>query len=165
VSDRRKVLQAGALLILAVALGPTAANAQQNGAPSCAEKMTEQLRRFSEKCLSDLLAYVAAQPKMAARVASETEKFYVVITRDGDGLRAEAVSKFNFPFMKDDTANTLKQLGWLPPENESANWKKHIGGERVRSGAAAEDITKALAAYGLTSGEAITLTVGPDISG
>jgi hypothetical protein len=148
---------------LTVAL--TTAVAQESPAPSCAETMTDQLRRFSEKCLSDLVAYVASQPRMAARVASETEKFYVLIVRDGDGLRAEAVSKFNFPFMKDDTASALKQMGWLPPENESANWKKQIGGDQVRAGTAAEDLAKVLMAYGLTSGQAITLTVGPDISG
>jgi hypothetical protein len=142
-----------------------AAHAQESDGPSCAEKMTEQLRRFSEKCVSDLVSYVASQPKMAARVASETEKFYVVLIRDADGLRAEAVSKFNFPFMKDDTANTLKELGWLPPENESANWKRHMGGDRIRTGAAAEDLTKTLMAYGLKNGQAITLTVGPEISG
>jgi hypothetical protein len=64
--------------------------------------------------------------------------------------------------MKDDVANTLKQLGWAPPENESDDWKKRISGDDVRNGVAAEDIAKALAAYGLKKGEAIAVTIGAE---
>jgi hypothetical protein len=161
----RKALHvAAALLILGLSLASPAADAQQTEAPSCAEKLTEQLRRFSEKCLSDLVSYVASQPKMGARVASEAEKFYVVILREGDRLRADAVSKFNYALMKEETAAALKQLGWHPPENESDNWRKYFDSDGVRTGAAAEDIAKALAAYGLKKDQPITLTVGPDIS-
>ena len=154
-----------ALLMLALVTGSSPARAQQNEAQSCAEKLTEQLRRFSEKCLSDLVAFVASQPKMAAKIYSETDKYFILVAHDGDGVRAEAVSKFNYPLMKDDTANTLKQLGWNPPENESDNWRKRIGGDRVKTGAAAEELAKALAAYGMAQGGAISLTVGTDISG
>jgi hypothetical protein len=161
----RKALQIGALLIPTLLAGPVAAQGQQSEGQSCAEKLTQQLRRFSEKCLSDLVSYVASHPKMAAKIYGETEKYYIVVAQDGDGLRAEAVSKFNYPLMKDETANTLKQLGWLAPENESDDWTKRFGSDRVRSGAAAEDLAKALAAYGLKQGQAISLTVGTDISG
>jgi hypothetical protein len=165
VAHVRKALQVAALLISALPLGSIAASAQQAEAQSCAENLTQQLRRFSEKCLSDLVSYVASQPKMAAKIYSESEKYYITITRDGDGLRAEAVSKANYPLMKEEAETTLKQIGWTPPENESADWKKHFGGDRVRAGAAAEDLAKALSAYGMKQGEAISLTVGPDITG
>ena len=153
------------MLLASFVVAPIAAPAQQSEGQSCAERLTEQLRRFSEKCLADLVSYVASQPKMAAKIYGETEKYYILVAQDGDGVRAEAVSKFNFPLMKDETANALKQLGWQPPENESDNWKKRIDGDRIRSGAAAEDLGKALAAYGLKQGQAISLTVGTDISG
>ena len=161
----RKVLHIGALLISTLAIGAIPSQAQQGESQSCAERLTQQLRRFSEKCLSDLVSYVASQPKMAARISGETEKYYILVAQEGDGIRAEAVSKLNYPLMKDETANALKQLGWMPPENESDNWKKGFGGDRVKSGAAAEDLAKALAAYGLTQGQAISLTVGTDIAG
>jgi hypothetical protein len=159
-----KSLRIAAALATALAFGPVAAHAQSD-AQSCAETLTQQLRRFSEKCLSDLVAYVASQPKMAAKLSSESEKYYVILTRDGDGVTTQAVSRFNHPLMKPETENALKQLGWSPPENESDNWKKRYSGDRLKSGAAAEDIAKALAAYGLTRGQAISLTVAPEISG
>jgi len=160
-----KALPIGALLLAALVMSPMPSGAQQSDAQSCAEKLTEQLRRFSEKCLSDLVSYVASQPKMAAKIYSQTDKYYILVAQDGDGVRAEAVSKFNYPLMKDETADALKQLGWMAPENESANWKKQIGREPVKSGAAAADLAKALTAYGLKQGEAISLTIGPDVSG
>lgn len=162
--DRRKALHVVALFVLAVTVPPNAAHAQQNEGQSCAEPLTQQLRRFSQKCLSDLVAYVAAQAKMSAKIYSESEKYYVLVTRDGDGLRADAVSRFNFPFMKEGTENTLKQLGWQPPENESDDWRKRFTADHARTGAAAEDLAKALAAYGLTPGQAISLTVGADVT-
>jgi hypothetical protein len=164
VDDPRKARHVAALFVLAVAAAPHAANAQQGEGQSCAEPLTQQLRRFSAKCLSDLVAYVAAQAKMGAKIYSESEKYYILVSRDGDGLRADAVSRFNFPFMKEGTENTLKQLGWQAPENESDNWRKRFTGDHARTGAAAEDLAKALAAYGLTQGQAISLTVGADVT-
>jgi hypothetical protein len=97
---------------------------------------------------------------LAAKISAENEKYYVELTRNNGELVAEAVSKFNYPLMKDDVASTLKQLGWIPPENESDNWKKLISSDDVKNGVAAEDIAKALAAYGLKKGEAIAVTIG-----
>jgi hypothetical protein len=156
----RKALQVGALMISSLAFAPSTLRAQQDEGPSCAERMTEQLRRFNEKCLSDLVTYVTSQAGLAAKISAENEKYYVELARNNDGLVAEAVSKFNYPLMKDDVASTLKQLGWIPPENESDNWKKLISSDDVKNGVAAEDIAKALAAYGLKKGEAIAVTIG-----
>jgi hypothetical protein len=66
--------------------------------------------------------------------------------------------------IRDETIDNLKRLGWEPPENESDNWKKPIDADRANTGAAAEDVTKALEAYGLKKGEAISLTVGAKLS-
>jgi hypothetical protein len=105
----------------------TRAEAQPSGDQACAGPLTEQLRRYSEQCLSDLIGYVAAQPVMGARVSGESDKYYVLVVKDAKGFRAEAVSRFNFPMMRDDTAARLKGLGWIAPENEGDNWKKPIG--------------------------------------
>src|SRR5918998_2383426 len=142
--QRQKVLQVAALVLSVTAGSSGAAVAQQEKEPSCAETMTEQLRRFSEKCLSDLISFVASQPDMTAKVYSEKEKYYVVITRTNAGLLAEAVSKFNYPLMKADTPDILKQLGWAPPENESDNWKKKVSSDSIRNGSAARDVSEAL---------------------
>ena len=158
----RKALQAGVLIVSSLAFTPSTLRAQQDAGQSCAERMTEQLRRFNEECLSDLVSYVASQSGLSAKVSSEREKYYVELTRNNGDLIAEATSKSNYPLMKDDVANTLKQLGWTPPENESDDWKKRISGDDVRNGVAAEDIAKALAAYGLKKGEAITVTIGAE---
>ena len=156
----RKALQVGVLMVSSLAFAPSTLQAQPDEGPSCAERMTEQLRRFNEKCLSDLVSYVASQPGLSAKIFAENEKYYITLARDDSGLTAEAVSKFNYPLMKDGAASTLKQLGWTPPENESDNWKKRISGDDVKNGVAAEDIAKALAAYGLKKGEAIAVTIG-----
>jgi hypothetical protein len=156
----RKALQVGVLMISSLAFAPSALRAQQDEGSSCAERMTEQLRRFNEKCLSDLVTYMTLQDGLAAKISSENEKYYVELTKNNGGLIVEAVSKFNYPLMKDDVASTLKQLGWTPPENESDNWKKLISSDDVKNGVAAEDIAKALAAYGLKKGEAIAVTIG-----
>jgi hypothetical protein len=118
------------------------------------------LRRFNEECLAQLVAYVAAQPGLSAKIFSEEEKYYVELNRDKDGLVAEAVSKANYPLMQDGVADRLKQLGWAAPENEAGDWKKRISDDDVNNGLAAEDIAKALAAYGLKKGEAIAVTIG-----
>ena len=52
----------------------------------------------------------------------------------------------------------------MPPENESDNWKKMIDADRMNIGVVAEDLSKALAAYGLKKGEAISLTIGTNLS-
>jgi hypothetical protein len=150
----------GALTAAALVIASFESTAQQTDTQSCAEKMTQQLRRFSEQCIADLVGYVASHPELSARISGETEKFYVTLARHNDGLVAEAVSKFNFPLMKPDTPDLLKQLGWQAPENESDNWKKAIGGDAAKTGGAAQDISKALAAYGLKPGEAISVTIG-----
>jgi alpha-mannosidase len=160
----QKVLQVAALALSVTAGSSGAAVAQQQKEPSCAETMTEQLRRFSEECLSDLISFIASQPDMTAKVYSEKEKYYIVITRTNEGLLAEAVSKFNYPYMKADTPDILKQLGWVAPENESDNWKKTMSSDSVRTSSAAQELSSALSAYGLKQGEAISLTVGPKLS-
>ena len=162
---QRKALRIGALVVATLAMGSIPAKAQQAEGQSCSGEMTQQLRRFSEKCLSDLLSFVAAKPKMSAKIYSENEKYYVTLIQDGKGLRAEAVSRLNFPLMKSDTETALRQLGWTAPENEGDNWKKQIGAAPGQDAVAAEDLGKALAAYGLKRGDAISLTVSPDISG
>jgi len=163
VTGKRAGLGSGLLLIGSLVLNAMPAAAQQSGDDqTCAERLTRQLRRYSVKCLSDLIGYVASQPEMGARVSGESEKYSILLVKDAKGFRAEAVSQFNFPMMKDETAATLKRLGWMPPENESDNWKKPISAENT--GAAAEDMARALEAYGLKKGEAISLTVGTKLS-
>jgi hypothetical protein len=158
----QKLLQVATVMLFAPALSG-AAFAQQGDEPSCSGTMTQQLRRFSEKCLSDLVTFVASQPDMAAKIYSEKDKYFVSVIRTDDGLLAEAVSKFNYPLMKEDAPEALKRLGWMPPENESDNWNKKIPSDQVRAGAAAQELSRALAAYGLKQGEAISLTVGPKL--
>jgi len=162
-ASRLTGLRAAATAMLTVMIHQGAA-AQSGDEASCGALLTEQLRRFSEKCLSDLAAFVASEPEMAARVAGEKERFYVTLTRTDDGLLAEAVSKFNYPLMKADTPDLLKQLGWAPPENELDNWKRVIRKADIANGGAGQELTKALAAYGLNQGEAISLTVAPKLS-
>jgi alpha-mannosidase len=159
-----RILQTAAFVLSAIVWAPGPTAAQQSAEPSCSETLTEQLRRFSEKCLSDLVSFVASQPNMSAKVYSEKEKYYLVLTRMDDGMLIEAVSKANYPLMKADTPDILKQLGWAPPENESDNWKKKMSSDSARDGSAARQISEALAAYGLKQGEAISLTVGPKLS-
>ena len=112
----RKVLPIAALLLWTL----PAQSQQPAESQSCSGKMTEQLRRFNEQCLTDLVSFVASQPKASARVLGEKLKFSVQLTRTGAGLDAEAVSRANFPFMEAKTADALKQLGWSPPENGGA---------------------------------------------
>lgn len=159
-----KVLQIAILSLTVPAVGSLSAIAQQRDEPSCSGTMTQQLRRFSEQCLSDLVTFVESQPGMAAKIYGEQEKYFVTLIRTDEGLLAEAVSKYNYPLMKPDTPDILKQLGWMPPENESDNWRKTISLGRGTSGDAAQDISRALSAYGLKHGEAISLTVGPKIA-
>lgn len=160
----QKTLQVATFMLSVSAAVSGAAVAQQAEEASCSGTMTQQLRRFSEKCLSDLVTFVASQPDMTAKVYSEKEKYFVSVIRTDDGLLAEAISKFNYPFMKEDTPEALKRLGWMPPENESDNWKKKIPSDQVRAGAAAQELSQALTAYGLKQGEAISLTVGPKLA-
>jgi hypothetical protein len=149
------------MLLIGSSLAPTTAKAQDVN-QSCTGPLTEQLRRFSEQCISDVIGYIASHPAMGARISGESEKFYVTVVKDAKGFRAEAVSKFNFPLVRDETIDSLKRLGWVPPENESDNWKKPVSAENT--GAAAEDVAKALEAYGLKKGEAMSLTVATELS-
>jgi hypothetical protein len=61
--------------------------------------------------------------------------------------------------MKPETADALKELGWMPPDNEAGNFRKRFAADAPPA-RTAEDLAKALSAYGLTSGEAMSLTVG-----
>ncbi|MEZ0168038.1 hypothetical protein [Microvirga sp. TS319] len=160
----RKVLQVTILVLTVPAVDSISAIAQQRDEPSCTGTMTQQLRRFSEQCLSDVVTFVESQPGMTAKIYGEQEKYFITLTRTDQGLLAEAVSKYNYPLMKPDTPDILKQLGWAPPENESDNWTKTIGLGRGASGDAAQEVSRALSAYGLKHGEAISLTVGPKIA-
>ena len=153
--------QAG-LCVGAFLIGMASAHGQQPADDqTCSGKMTEQLRRFNEQCLSTLVSYVGSQPKAVARVMGEKAKFYVQITKTANGLEGESVSRANFPFMTTETADTLKRLGWTPPDNEAGNFKKRF--EPDAPARTAERIAETLAAYGLEKGEAISLTVAiPD---
>jgi hypothetical protein len=63
--------------------------------------------------------------------------------------------------MTTETADTLKKLGWNPPDNEAGNFTRRFGAEAPAR--TAESIAETLEAYGLTKGEAISLTVAiPD---
>ena len=151
-----------ALIVLALAslaLAPLPAGAQ-TGEQSCAGPMTEQLRRLSEQCLSDLVAWVAAQPKARARILNEADKWFIQLVRTPQGIEAEAASKVNVPLMKPGTEEALRNLGWQPPDNEAGGYKKRFPADAAASRAAADDLAKAFAAYGLTRGAAISLTVG-----
>jgi hypothetical protein len=137
---RQKILRVTAVVLFVPIAGPGAAVAQQGDDASCSGTMTQQLRRFSEKCLSDLVTFVASQPDMTAKVYSEKEKYFVSVIRAEDGLLAEAVSKFNYPLMKEDAPEALKRLGWTPPENEADNWSRKISSDQVRAGIAAQEL-------------------------
>ena len=147
----------GVLALTSLALAPVA-RAQTEG--TCAGAMTEQLRRFSEQCLSDLVAFVASRPTARARILSEEDKYFIDLARTPQGVEAEAASKVNVPLMKPGTEEALKNLGWQPPDNEAGGYKKRFPADPASSRAAAEDLAKALAAYGLAKGAAISLTVG-----
>ena len=154
-------MKAGMVLpIVAVLLwGQSAQGQQPTGSQSCSGNMTEQLRRFNEQCLTEAVSYVVSQPKAAARVLGEELKFFVQFQRTGAELEAEAVSRANFPFMEAGTADTLKELGWMPPDNEVGNFRKRFVADAPAAGTA-EDLARALMAYGLRRGDAISLTVG-----
>ncbi len=93
-SIRKRRRQAAALFILAAAFAASAGGAQEAD-KGCAGRMTEQLRRFNETCLNDLVRHLSGSPKGSARIWNENQKFYIKLTRAGAGLRAEAVSKYN----------------------------------------------------------------------
>ena len=147
-----------AAVLLAMLLS-SSAGAQTNSDTSCGQKLSEQLRRFNEQCLAELVTFTASLPKGNARIASEKDKYYVRLVRAGNELQGEAVSKQNLPFVKPETEDALKNLGWTPPEVEFGGYKRVFGEAEVRSGVAARELAKALQAYGLTAGEAISVTV------
>jgi hypothetical protein len=158
---------AGRAIVLAVfssfAVGAASATALAQATPgeSCGEKLTNQLRRFNEKCLADLVAYVGGVPKGTARIVNEAEKYWIKLAHTDEGVRAEGVSKAEYPLMKPDTESGLKALGWQPPENEFGSFWRVFGGGDVGNGKAAEELAKALRAYGMAPGEAISITAGP----
>jgi phage protein D len=67
----QKTLQVATIVLFAPVTVSGAAVAQPGDDASCSGTMTQQLRRFSEKCLSDLVSFVASQPDMTANVYSE----------------------------------------------------------------------------------------------
>jgi hypothetical protein len=69
----------------------------QEDSQSCSGQLTQQLRRFSEKCISDLVGYVAFRPEMGARISSESEGYYVLLVNDAKGFRAEASASSTSP--------------------------------------------------------------------
>jgi hypothetical protein len=73
-------------------------------------------------------------------------------------MQAESVSRQNFPYVKPETEQALKSLGWTPPEVEFGGFKREFGEGDVKSGSAAQEIAKALQAFGMTPGEAISVT-------
>jgi hypothetical protein len=156
-------LTALAVLLACIAVGAVspAALAQATPGESCGEKLTNQLRRFNEKCLADLVAYVGGAPKGTARIVNEAEKYWIKLAHTDEGVRAEGVSKAEYPLMKPDTEAGLKALGWQPPENEFGSFWRVFGGSEVGNGKAAEELAKALRAYGIAPGEAISITAGP----
>src|SRR5215212_959648 len=110
------------MLLIGSGLAPTTAKAQDVN-QSCTGPLTEQLRRLSEQCISDVIGYVASQPAMGARISGESEKFYVIVVKDAKGFRAEAVSKFNYPLVQDEVFDNLKRLGWPPPKTRATTGK------------------------------------------
>jgi hypothetical protein len=52
------------ILLIAGHFVPTEPRAQPSNGPSCAGQLAEQLTRFSEKCISDLVSYVASRPQV-----------------------------------------------------------------------------------------------------
>jgi hypothetical protein len=147
--------------LLACLAVPQGALAQATPGESCGEKLTNQLRRFNEKCLGDLVAYVGGAPKGTARIVNEAEKYWIKLAHTDEGLRAEGVSKAEYPLMKPDTESGLKALGWQPPENEFGSFWRVFGRDDIGNGKAAEELAKALRAYGMAPGEAISITAGP----
>jgi hypothetical protein len=117
------------------------------------------LRRFNEQCLTEVVTFTGSLPKGSARIASEKDKYYVTVSRSGNGVEAESVSRQNFPYTKPETEQALKSLGWTPPEVEFGGFKRAFGDADVRSGSAAQEIAKALQAFGMKTGEAISVTV------
>lgn len=144
---------------VAVVLLFGSASAQTGGDTSCAQRLDQQLRRLSEQCVAQLVMFTGSLPKGSARIASEKDKYYVSISRTADGVLAESVSRQNFPFMKPEIEQTLKALGWTPPDVEFGGFKREFAQGDVQSGGAAREIVKALQAFGIAPGEAISLTV------
>ncbi len=149
---------AATLFILAAAVSATAGGAQEAD-KGCAGRMTEQLRRFNETCLNDVVRHLSGSPKGSARIWNENEKYYIKLTRAGADIRAEAVSKYNYPLMKEETERNLKSLGWAPPEHEFGDFTKSFSSQEIADGTAARELDKALRAYGMSTGEAMSLTV------
>lgn len=147
------------ILVALTLLGGVAAGKAQDADKGCTGTMTEQLRRFNEACLGDVVKHLSGTPKGTARVWSENEKYYIKLTRADAGLRAEAVSKYNHPLMKDDTEAKLKSFGWAPPDHEHGDLTRSFTPQEVADGSAVRELDRALRAYGMSTGEALSLTV------
>ena len=95
---RKAILAAAAALVASsLAFGGGPARAQQTDNQSCAETLTQQLRRYSDKCLSEVVTFVSSHPKMAAKIYGEQTSdkgpfdFLMVI---GDGREDEKVFRW-----------------------------------------------------------------------
>jgi hypothetical protein len=153
-------LRSQAVIVVALALmGAVSAGMAQEPDRGCAGKMTEQLRRLNESCLGDLVKHLSGLPKGTARVWNENDKFYIKLTRADAGVRAEAVSKYNYPLMKEDTEVALKSFGWSPPDHEHGDFFRAFTPQELSDGSAVRELDRALRAYGMSTGEAISLTV------
>ena len=150
---------ATSILVALTLLGGVSAGKAQEADKGCTGTMTEQLRRFNEACLGEVVKHLSAAPKGSARIWSENEKFYIKLTRADAGLRAEAVSKYNHPLMKDDTEAKLKSFGWSPPDHEHGDLTRSFTAQDVTDGSAVRELDRALRAYGISTGEALSLTV------
>ena len=73
-------------------------------------------------------------------------------------MRAEAVSKANYPFMREEAAAALKANGWSAPDNEFGDFWRVFSADDVRRGGVAQELEKALGAYGLSPGEALSVS-------
>src|SRR5215212_959649 len=83
--------------------------------------------------------------------------------REGcEGLQSRGGEQVQLPPGPGRGVRQPQAAGMAPPENESDNWKRPVSAENV--GAAAEDVAKALEAYGLKKGEAMSLTVATELS-
>lgn len=162
----RNALRAGFLAAIGMTAAGSPASAQAGPAStqagdeaSCGQKLTQQLRRFNERCVGEAMAFAATLPQGSATIYSEKDKYFVKLSKAGTGLQGEAVSKQNYPLMTDETAGQLKALGWMAPDVEFGGFKKTFSDQDIRSGAAAQEVAKALRAYGMAPGDAIALTV------
>jgi hypothetical protein len=77
------------------------------------------------------------------------------LTQDAFGRRADGRP---YPFMRDEAAAAPKANGWSAPDNEFGDSWRLFSADDVRGGRVAQELEKALGAYGLSPGEALSVT-------